>query len=111
MQALVQRVTNASVTVGNKTVGEIGQGLVVLLVGRGYQYALDAVFNPRTQDVHDRFVEVVSVVPPYPLSRFNRFAVNIPDEGMTPFKPYEYRCGVSSSPSAPWHGHQDAGDV
>ncbi|MEE9529150.1 MAG: D-aminoacyl-tRNA deacylase, partial [Dehalococcoidia bacterium] len=31
MQALVQRVTNASVTVSNKTVGEIGQGLVVLL--------------------------------------------------------------------------------
>jgi D-tyrosyl-tRNA(Tyr) deacylase len=31
MKALVQRVTNASVTVGNKTVGEIGEGLVVLL--------------------------------------------------------------------------------
>ena len=31
MKALVQRVTNASVTVGNKTVGEIGEGLVVFL--------------------------------------------------------------------------------
>jgi len=31
MKALVQRVTNASVTVGNKTVGEIGEGLVAFL--------------------------------------------------------------------------------
>jgi D-tyrosyl-tRNA(Tyr) deacylase len=31
MRALVQRVTNASVSVGDETVGEIGQGLVVFL--------------------------------------------------------------------------------
>lgn len=31
MKALVQRVTSASVTVGNKTVGRIGEGLVVFL--------------------------------------------------------------------------------
>ncbi|RLC59413.1 MAG: D-tyrosyl-tRNA(Tyr) deacylase, partial [Chloroflexi bacterium] len=53
MQALVQRVTNASVTVGNKTVGEIGQGLVVLLgVARDdspedARYLVDKVVNLR----------------------------------------------------------------
>lgn len=53
MQALVQRVTNASVTVGNKTVGEIGQGLVVLLgVARDdspedARYLADKVVNLR----------------------------------------------------------------
>ena len=31
MRALVQRVANASVTVANVTVGEIGVGLVILL--------------------------------------------------------------------------------
>ncbi len=36
MRAVVQRVSSASVTVENETVGRIGQGLVVLLaVGRG----------------------------------------------------------------------------
>ncbi len=53
MQALVQRVTNASVTVSNKTVGEIGQGLVVLLgVARDdspedARYLADKVVNLR----------------------------------------------------------------
>jgi D-tyrosyl-tRNA(Tyr) deacylase len=54
MKALVQRVTNASVTVGNKTVGEIGEGLVVLLgIARDdsqedARYLADKVVNLRT---------------------------------------------------------------
>jgi len=53
MKALVQCVTNASVTVGNKTVGEIGQGLVVFLgVARNdsqedARYLADKVVNLR----------------------------------------------------------------
>ena len=31
MQALIQRVTHASVSVGNETIGAIGPGLLVLL--------------------------------------------------------------------------------
>jgi len=53
MKALVQRVTNASVTVNNKAVGEIGQGLVVFLgVARNdlqedARYLADKVVNLR----------------------------------------------------------------
>lgn len=53
MKALVQRVTRASVTVGNKEVGKIGEGLVVLLgVGRDdseedARYLADKVVNLR----------------------------------------------------------------
>jgi len=53
MKALVQRVTRASVTVGDKMVGEIGEGLVVLLgVGKDdseedARYLADKVVNLR----------------------------------------------------------------
>lgn len=53
MRALVQRVTEASVRVGGKVVGEIGRGLVVFVgVGRGDSerdaiYLVDKVVNLR----------------------------------------------------------------
>jgi len=62
MKALVQRVTRASVTVGDKEVGRIGEGLVVLLgVGRDdseedARYLADKVVNLRIfSDAAGRF--------------------------------------------------------
>ncbi|MCA9563677.1 MAG: D-tyrosyl-tRNA(Tyr) deacylase [Myxococcales bacterium] len=53
MRAVVQRVTNASVVVGDETVGEIGPGLLVLLGAEegdtdvDLKYTLDKVLNLR----------------------------------------------------------------
>ena len=62
MKALVQRVTRAAVTVGDKEVGRIGEGLVVLLgVGRDdseedARYLADKVVNLRVfSDAAGRF--------------------------------------------------------
>ena len=62
MKALVQRVTRASVTVGDKEVGKIGEGLVVLLgVGKDdseedARYLADKVVNLRIfSDAAGRF--------------------------------------------------------
>lgn len=62
MRALVQRVSQARVTVGDEEVGRIGQGLVVFLgVGRGdtpedVQYLVDKIANLRIfADAQDRF--------------------------------------------------------
>ena len=62
MKALVQRVTRASVTVGDKEVGRIGEGLVVLLgVGKDdseedARYLADKVVNLRIfSDAAGRF--------------------------------------------------------
>ena len=56
MRAVVQRVTNASVTVENKTVGAIGPGIMVLIgvadtdTDKDLKYIIDKVMNLRIFD-------------------------------------------------------------
>ena len=56
MRAVVQRVTNASVTVGNETVGAIGPGVMVLIgvsaedTDKDLKYIVDKVMNLRIFD-------------------------------------------------------------
>ena len=62
MRALIQRVTSASVAVGNETTGEIGPGLVILLgVSKAdddadVEYLVEKIANLRIfADEHNRF--------------------------------------------------------
>ena len=56
MRAVVQRVTSASVTVGNETVGSIGPGIMVLIgvsdadTDKDLKYIVDKVMNLRIFD-------------------------------------------------------------
>ena len=56
MRAVVQRVTNASVTVENETVGAIGPGIMVLIgvadtdTDKDLKYIIDKVMNLRIFD-------------------------------------------------------------
>ena len=56
MRAVVQRVANASVTVGNETVGSIGPGIMVLIgvsdtdTDKDLKYIVDKVMNLRIFD-------------------------------------------------------------